>query len=201
MKFSLEGFVEECKAARDLEEMTAVVRRAVERRGEVLAAIGRAEEQATTTLYASPTLTVQWLAWAPGMRAPAHEHRMWSVLGVCAGCEENGTYRRTEGGVERMSATPLREGDVLAMPDDVIHDVRNPLDAFTVSLHVYGGDILHAPRSFWSPFTGREEPFDTTRVEWLTREFNERQRREPVPFTAASVPRIMTEIFRDAGLL
>ncbi len=200
MSFDLEGFADACEAAETQEEVTALVARAVERRGEVLAALGPVEEQMTRTFHASPERTVQIIAWAPGMRAAPHEHRMWAVIGVCAGREDNGRWRRAGRGIERAGGDSLGEGEVLALDDQVIHDVANPLDAFTVAIHVYGGDILRAARSMWHPFTMEEVPFDTEKVERLVAAFNARQRMEPVPFAAANVPRIMAAILEETKL-
>jgi predicted metal-dependent enzyme (double-stranded beta helix superfamily) len=194
--FDLERFVDDCRAAeRDAAAVADLVRAAVARRGEVLAAIGPCGEQANHTLYASPTLTVQWISWAPGMRAPAHEHRMWAVIGVLAGREDNGNWRRAGDGLERSGGVAIEEGQVARLRDDVIHDVVNPRDAFTMALHVYGGDILTRPRSMWNPMTGAEMPFDTARTDVMVAAFNEKQRREPVPFAAANTERIMREVF------
>jgi hypothetical protein len=46
---------------------------------------------------------------------------------------------------------------------DVIHSVNNPLDRITAALHVYGGDLLAAPRSMWDSETLMEGPIDLAR--------------------------------------
>jgi predicted metal-dependent enzyme (double-stranded beta helix superfamily) len=197
MTFDLEGFVDACRCADSATAVTALVQRAVERRSELLDAIGPIREQVTRTLYDTPERTVQILGWAPGMRSPAHEHRMWSVIGVCAGREDNGFWKRRASGIERTGGRSLDAGDVLSMGDDAIHDVSNPVDAFTIAIHVYGGDILRRPRSVWHPFTQVEMPFDQPRVDRMLAKFNDRQRREPVPFSAANVERLMAAIMME----
>ena len=38
--------------------------------------------------------------------------------------------------------------------------IENPLATPTLGLHVYGGDLLAAPRSMWSPHTDEEVAYD-----------------------------------------
>ena len=174
-------------------------RHRVARRSELLAALGPVREHHTLTLHADAQRTVQILGWAPGLRAPAHEHRMWSVIGILTGREDNGFWRRRTGdahpNIERSGGRSLDPGDVLALDADVIHDVANPLDAFSIAIHVYGGDIRGIHRSSWHPMTMAEQRFDQPFVDRLLERFNEAQRREPVPFAAANVPRIMQALF------
>jgi len=195
----LQELVVACRAAAGPAAVVGVLREAVARRKDILAAIGPCGEQATRTLFRSPTLTVQWISWAPGMRAPAHDHRMWAVIGVLCGREDNGKFVRAGDRLERVGVTSIGEGEVVELPADVIHDVANPFDGFTIALHVYGGDINGAARSAWHPVTGMEQPFDGAMVDAFTAEFNARQRAEPVPFTAASVPRIVATIMSRAA--
>jgi hypothetical protein len=49
---------------------------------------------------------------------------------------------------------------VLANDADVIHAIRNPLDAPLLVLHAYGGDLFATPRSTWDAQTHKEIPFD-----------------------------------------
>ncbi len=197
MSFDLDGFTDACVRAEGAPEVVELTRAALARRSELLAAIGPIEEHTMRTLHASPDRTVQILGWAPGMRAPAHEHRMWSVIGVAAGCEQNGYWERRGEGIERSGGVAIEAGMVLAMDEQVIHDVANAREEFTIAIHVYGGDIRGAARSAWNPMTMREEPFDTPFVERLMGRFNELQRREPQPFASANVPRIMASLLAE----
>lgn len=195
--FDLERFAAACVAAEGRDHVVELVRDAVARRHDVLRAIGPVEEMYSRFLHASATRSVQILGWAPGMMAPPHEHRMWAVIGTLSGQEDNGLHRRAGGGVERVGGVAIPAGEVVALDDDVIHDVRNPRDAFTVAIHVYGGDIQHAPRSIWNPMTGAEEPFSAAKTDWIMAEYNRRQRLEPVPFAKENLPRIMGAIFAE----
>jgi len=47
-----------------------------------------------------------------------HEHRMWAVIGMYGGQEDNAFYRRASGGLEPAGGRELPAGDVLVMGDD-----------------------------------------------------------------------------------
>jgi predicted metal-dependent enzyme (double-stranded beta helix superfamily) len=197
VKLDLETFIEECRAAKERDAVEGVVRRAMEHKNELLASIGAPTEQDTRTVFRSPELTVQWISWAPGVPTPAHEHHMWAVIGVLTGGEDHALHRARGGDLEALGGRSLREGDVLVLDDDVSHGVTNPFDAFSVALHVYGGDILGTPRRMWHPMTMAAMPMSEEMQTRWTAEFNARQRRETSPFAAANVPRIMAEMMRE----
>ena len=56
-------------------------------------------------------LTVLHVVWAPGMSIYPHDHRMWAIIGIYEGQEDNAFYRRetpraptlTESGGKRLS--------------------------------------------------------------------------------------------------
>ena len=54
-----------------------------------------------------------------------HEHRMWAVIGMYGGQEDNAFYRRAPGGLEPSGGKEVPAGDVLVLGDDVIHSVAN----------------------------------------------------------------------------
>jgi predicted metal-dependent enzyme (double-stranded beta helix superfamily) len=129
-----------------------------------LAALGTKRPGQNTWLQ-SPTLTVQCIVWPNGVITPPHEHRMWAVIGICQGQEDNTLWRRTSDGVETTGGRELKPGDVIALGPRAIHAVANPCRYPTVGIHVYGGDILNTPRSEWD-YNGRtEHDFDQTAVD------------------------------------
>ncbi len=92
-----------------------------------------------------------------------HDHRMWAVIGIYGGQEDNAFYRRSTPGARTLvdsGGTQLVEGDVLLLGDDVIHSVTNPREVLTGALHVYGGDFFDTPRSQWGPGPREERPWD-----------------------------------------
>ena len=119
-----------------------------------------------TLLHQAPDLTVLHAVWAPGMEIFPHEHRMWAVIGIYAGQEDNAFYRRSGTTVvESGAGKELREGDIVVLGDDVIHSVANPLDRLTGAIHVYGGDFVNHERSRWGPGPREERPHDMAATE------------------------------------
>ncbi len=109
-----------------------------------------------------------------------HDHRMWAVIGIYGGREDNIFYRRSKGGLTQHGSKLLDTKDTIPLGESIIHSVSNPLDKITSAIHVYGGDFFETPRSEWDPETFEEHPYD---VEHTMRVFEESNRhlREPAP--------------------
>lgn len=118
-------------------------------------------------LYNSPELTVLNAIWAPGMHLMPHDHRMWAVIGIYGGIEDNTLYRRGEATITPAGGRLIAEGDVLTLGADAIHAVSNPERRFTGAIHIYGGDFINQPRSQWDPDTLAEQPYDLATVQRL----------------------------------
>lgn len=52
------------------------------------------------TFHRSPTLRLFAADWRPQMHLMLHDHRVWSLLGLTTGREDNIAWRRTAGGLE-----------------------------------------------------------------------------------------------------
>ena len=135
---------------------------------------GRVDAGGITTLHHDAELTVLQVAWTPGMALNPHEHRMWAVIGMYGGQEDNAFYRRVPGGLEPSGGRELPAGDVLVLGDDAVHSVANSRREFAVALHVYGGDFFSVDRSEWDFGTYRERPRDLDRTRRLFEEANAR---------------------------
>ncbi|HET9389200.1 MAG TPA: hypothetical protein VFO44_06100 [Steroidobacteraceae bacterium] len=180
MRFDRDRFIEDCVAAsRESASQQAVhevLERAVEDADRVLAQLGMPQHAGIDVLHRSPTLTIFTASWAPRMSLPAHDHRMWALIGIYTGREDNILWRRRAGGLEAHRASVLFARDVAALPADAIHSVTNPLGRFTGGIHIYGGDFFHAPRSQWNPETLAEEPSDGAAIQRIFERENERLR-------------------------
>jgi predicted metal-dependent enzyme (double-stranded beta helix superfamily) len=139
-------------------------------------ALGPVEAGGISTLHNAPDLTILRVAWTPGMALNPHEHRMWAVIGMYGGQEDNAFYRRAAHGLEPAGGRAVPAGDVLVLGDDVIHSVANSRRDFAVALHVYGGDFFTGPRSEWDFDTYEERPRDLERTRRLFDEANARWR-------------------------
>jgi predicted metal-dependent enzyme (double-stranded beta helix superfamily) len=123
-------------------------------------------------LFNSPELTVLNVVWAPCMSLYPHDHRMWAVIGIYGGAEDNTLFRRGPNGIVRSGFKEVRERDVFSLGADAIHSVDNPMRRFTGAIHVYGGDFVNQPRSQWDPDTLAEQPYDAVRVRSVFAEAN-----------------------------
>lgn len=110
-------------------------------------------------LHRSERLTVVKVVMLPRYRFFPHEHRTWAVVSTVRGREENVFFERDDGQLEATGNRVFGDGDVGVLPHDVVHAVANLLDAETIGLHVYGGDLLAAGASEWDPDTHEERPY------------------------------------------
>jgi predicted metal-dependent enzyme (double-stranded beta helix superfamily) len=178
--FDLENFIADCRGAlKESSSQSAVkeiVERAVSRTVEVVHALGTPEWAGIGTLYRSSELTILNIIWAPCMSLYPHDHRMWAVIGLYGGREDNVFYRRTARGLAQAGGKQLETTDTILLGKTVIHAVTNPLRQFTGAIHVYGGDFFAAPRREWDPVTLEERPYDIENAKRVFAEANERFR-------------------------
>lgn len=177
--FDLDRFIADCRAAlaaeRTHRHVREVVARAVVEPAAVLARLGEPTRAGLHKLYQSSDLSILNVVWAPMMTVVPHNHRMWAVIGIYSGREDNIFWRRLAGGkVEAAGAKALCTKDAEPLGDDIIHSVTNPIPRFTGAIHVYGGDFFSpAWRSEWDPETLLEQPWDPERA---VRRFEEANR-------------------------
>ena len=162
MRFDRDRSVAECvEAGREPDSQAAVqevLARAV-RTDSALAGLGPPREAGLEVLHRSPTLTIFAAHWAPRMSLPAHDHRLWALIGLYTGREDNIFWRRgSSRAVEAYGANALFAGDVAALPADAVHSVTNPLPRFTGGLHIYGGDFFATPAANGTPRRSRRSP-------------------------------------------
>jgi predicted metal-dependent enzyme (double-stranded beta helix superfamily) len=137
-------------------------------------AVGPVELGGITPLHNDADLTILRVAWTPGMVLNPHEHRMWAVIAMYGGQEDNAFYRRAPGGLEPTGGREVKAREVLVLGDDVIHSVANSRAEFAVALHVYGGDFFTGERSEWTFDTHEERPRDLANTQRLFEAANAR---------------------------
>jgi predicted metal-dependent enzyme (double-stranded beta helix superfamily) len=176
--FDKERFIESCRGA--LKEpdprgaIESLVARAVNAPGEIMRSLGEPTRAGVNVLWKAEDLTILNLCWGPGLRFHPHDHRMWAVIGIYAGQEQNFFYQRSGQGLERHGMRELNAGETARLGRDVIHAVTNPLNQITAAIHVYGGDFFATPRSEWDPQTFEERPYDTAATMRIFEESNAR---------------------------
>ena len=168
--FDLDRFIAECHragAAGGCPAVLDLVASAVSAPAEVLAALGEPRRAGLHTLSRSTELTILNVVWGPGMSQLPHNHRMWAVIGIYSGREDNIFWRRRPdepGRIEAAGAKALGDRDAAPLGPDIIHSVLNPIARMTSAIHVYGGDFFAVPRSQWDPERLAEQPFDVERA-------------------------------------
>ena len=138
--FDTDRFIADCcmaGAASGLWGVLEVVSRAVSAPAEILDALGEPRRAGVQVLHRSPALTVFNLIWGPQMCQLPHDHRMWAVIGIYTGREDNIFWRRPannpNGRIEAAGAKALSERDAVPLGADIIHSVVNPVSRLTGS--------------------------------------------------------------------
>jgi len=165
-------FVADCRAAVDRDRshraVAEVVARAMADPAAVTRSLGEPTDGGLEPIYQSADLTILNLIWKPGMTVMPHNHRMWAVIGIYGGREDNIFWRRRKGDplgrIEAAGAKALSTGEFAALGPDIIHSVTNPIQKLTGAIHVYGGDFLEAERSEWNAEDLTEHAYDLTKV-------------------------------------
>src|SRR5690349_1305353 len=130
--FDLDDFVASCRAALAEDAgghraVRALLTRTVGEPGQVMAGIGEPQRAGITALHCAADLTILNVVWGPGMTIMPHDHRMWAVIGVYTGGEDNIFWRRLPTGkVEAAGAQSLRARDCAVLGKDIVHSVTNP---------------------------------------------------------------------------
>jgi predicted metal-dependent enzyme (double-stranded beta helix superfamily) len=166
--FEVDRLVHQCLAALDDPTPTLAVKEilaeAVSRPAEVRAALGEPARAEIVPLHRSDRLTIIKVLWAPGMDIYPHDHRMWAVIGIYGGQEDNAFFRREDGRLVQAGARDLPLSDTVLLGEDVIHAVANRQRVFAETIHIYGGDFFATPRSEWDPETLTERPYDVQKA-------------------------------------
>ena len=178
--FDLEEFIADCRTAlRDGSPQKAVrevVARAVAGPAPLLRALGEPKRAEVQKLHHASDLTILNVVWAPRLTVMPHNHRMWAIIGIYTGREDNIFWRRIKdeagGKVEAAGAKSLAAAEAIPLGPDIIHSVTNPIPRFTGAIHVYGGDFFGVPRSEWDPETLCEQPYSVEKTLRLFEEAN-----------------------------
>ena len=179
--FDLDRFTEDCREAVRADATHKAAREVLARANAdptaILAELGEPKEAGVTPLYKSEELTILNVVWGKRMTIMPHNHRMWAVIGVYTGREDNIFWRRVPGAnggrIEAAGAKSLGERDAEPLGRDIIHSVTNPVARLTGAIHVYGGDFFAISRSEWDPETLQEGRYDLEKNMRLFEEANE----------------------------
>ncbi|WP_211254225.1 hypothetical protein [Enterovibrio calviensis] len=145
MPFDLAKLISECEAAFDGEEpqnkIIDVLTKSLCDPASVKAVLAPTRRTGFEKLYVSEQFTILHFIWAPKMAMPAHNHNLWSVVGVYEGREDHIFWRRDEKKsphrIRAIGSASIGAGEVLSMDENAIHSVLNPTDLFTGGIHIY----------------------------------------------------------------
>jgi len=120
---------------------------------------------AVTMLYDEPffPLTVQLVAWAPGMVSPIHNHASWGIVALLSGQEKNTFWQRSPiadlpDRIEPVGDRLMVPGDILCLMPDAIHQVEAIGDQPTISFNLYG-ETNYDRRLEFDPIQGTAKNF------------------------------------------
>jgi predicted metal-dependent enzyme (double-stranded beta helix superfamily) len=163
VRFDVDEFLAELTAAAQdrapQQAVEEVLRRAFSTPSAVAEVLGFRVRRSSILLHRSDDLTVQHFVMPPRWRTGVHDHRMWAVIATFGGQEDNTFFQRSGSTLFASGGQVCRPGDVLALTDDVIHDVASGSGP-TGGIHVYGGDLYSRARSMWRGDPPIELPLD-----------------------------------------
>ena len=116
-------------------------------------------------LHADPLsrFSIVSFVWGPGQKTPIHNHCTWGLVGILRGAELSTSYDKDAEGRWRPGAKErLEAGQVVAVSPTLgdVHEIANAYaDRSSISIHVYGGNIVAIRRAVFDPATGEEKVF------------------------------------------
>ena len=118
--FETERFVADCRAAfagdATHKAVREVLARAVSDPSAVLKGLGEPKRAEIQKLFHSNALTIINVVWAPGMMVMPHNHRMWAVIGIYTGREDNVFWRRVKGTSNKIEAAGAKALGAMDQP-------------------------------------------------------------------------------------
>lgn len=122
--------------------------------------LGTAQRSTYEALYRGSDLLVLHGVVPPTPKpVDPHDHRMWAVIGVYHGQEDNQLYARTDdAALEPIERFSVSAGEIRSLDSSTIHSVQAAGGQYLGAVHVYGGDLFGTPRSAWRD--GVEQPND-----------------------------------------
>lgn len=188
MSFDIDRFVEACRAARRTKDAPqriadllsqaiaepVAISESVERRrgGE------RATEMAEIFVN-DEELTIYQVSFPPNLFGVPHDHAGWAVIGVYSGIEAFNTYEDSAGKLTLTGRKVLEAPAVEILEPRLIHDIDNPAESVSGSIHVYSNRHFDMPgRRIWRDGEADCEPFTLARSFQYGMERTARKRRE-----------------------
>jgi predicted metal-dependent enzyme (double-stranded beta helix superfamily) len=166
----VEALVEACtRAVRSTDPVSAVTEEllpAVSDASAVEAALGNRMGSDMGLLHVSDDLVLQRVIFPKGYATGLHEHRLWTVSAVYAGCERHDLHRVVDDRLEPLGEDDARAGQVRVLAPDVAHSSASVGDEHLGVFHVYLGNLFATGAGEWDTPSGRRRDFSDA---WLER--------------------------------
>ena len=169
MSFDIEEFVARCRGERNYPDAPERIARIL---GEALAtpeAIAHAVRElrgargsnAMAEIFVNDEdLTIYQVSFPPGLYGVPHDHAGWAVIGVYSGAESFNVYEERDGNLRHVGRQVISAPGVEILAGDLVHDIENPLDETSGSIHVYANRHFAMPgRRIWKDASSPPEPF------------------------------------------
>ena len=124
--FDPDRFIADCRSANvasGVSGVLEVVSAAVSAPAEILRVLGEPRRAGVNVLHQSPELTIFNLIWGPQMCQLPHDHRMWAVIGIYTGREDNIFWRPPAGNpggrIEAAGAKALSAREAMPLGPDI----------------------------------------------------------------------------------
>ncbi|MFL5296613.1 MAG: hypothetical protein ACJ798_09565 [Phenylobacterium sp.] len=169
MAFSIERFVEDCRAVRgraDWAEATAGLLREAIAHADDLDALaeerGALARRGFDVWVQSDDLTIYQVDGRPGLVSPPHDHDCVAIVAIYRGAEGYQNFALADGKLKPVGRVAVTAPDVSVLPADLIHALDNSQSQGSRSIHVYGNRHFDlATRRLWNPDTLEAAPFST----------------------------------------
>jgi predicted metal-dependent enzyme (double-stranded beta helix superfamily) len=173
MDFSIERFVDDCRAVRsrpDWADAVAALLRAAMAHCDAIdaltAARGASARKGFDIWHQSDDLTIYQVEGRAGLVSPPHDHDGVAIVGIYRGAEGYQNFREDAGRLVPAGRVAVQAPNVAILPPDLIHALDNSESAGSGSIHVYANRHFDlASRRLWNPDTLEEAPF-STRQQW-----------------------------------
>jgi predicted metal-dependent enzyme (double-stranded beta helix superfamily) len=173
LSFDIDSFVAACRAVRNLSDAPAkiadllrdaiadpdAIDEAVQRRR------GRQRQGDMAEVFVSDDdLTIYQVALPPYLFGVPHDHAGWAVVGVYRGQEAFNVYEERNGRLVQTDRRVLRAPSVDVLDPPLIHDIDNPSENSSGSIHVYSNRHFDMPgRRIWRDGAMGPDPFTLER--------------------------------------
>jgi len=118
------------------------------------------DNQAISSIYISSEISIRKIVIPPYYHGHIHDHNIWTIGGVIQGEEENVYYQESMHGLSECHIEKNKAHTCFSMQQDVIHAVRNNSAHTTISLHIYGGNLMQEQKYIWHPLTLEKLPYN-----------------------------------------